>query len=217
MTLQHHVSDDLLLSYEAGSLAEGWSLAVATHLAFCPECRDRSRAASDVGGALLDALPATDVDAGSFDRVMKKITAPRPPEKQSKQPQQAPGTIPEPLRSYVGGDIGSIKWRRLGLSARQLRIRTSDNETSVRLLRIPAGEPVPLHGHRGSELTVVLCGALIDENLVFRRGDIEQADESVEHQPTAGPGEDCICLAVTDAPLRFKSLMVRLAQPFLRI
>jgi putative transcriptional regulator len=31
--LNHHVSDELLLSYEAGSLAEGWSLAVATHLA----------------------------------------------------------------------------------------------------------------------------------------------------------------------------------------
>jgi putative transcriptional regulator len=33
----------------------------------------------------------------------------------------------------------------------------------------------------------------------------------------AEEGEDCICLAVTDAPLRFKSLIPRLAQPLFRI
>ncbi len=67
------------------------------------------------------------------------------------------------------------------------------------------------------ELTVVLSGALVDGSERFMRGDVEQADESVEHQPRAGEGEDCICLAVTDAPLRFKSFIVRLAQPFLKI
>jgi putative transcriptional regulator len=66
-------------------------------------------------------------------------------------------------------------------------------------------------------MTLVLSGALVDDDEIFRRGDVEQADELVEHQPKAGPGEDCICLAVTDAPLRFKSFMARLAQPFLRI
>ena len=43
MTLhvQHHLSDELLLDYATGNLAEGWSIAVATHLALCPACRDR--------------------------------------------------------------------------------------------------------------------------------------------------------------------------------
>jgi putative transcriptional regulator len=31
LTPRHHVADDLLIDYAAGSLAEGWSLAVATH------------------------------------------------------------------------------------------------------------------------------------------------------------------------------------------
>ena len=48
-------------------------------------------------------------------------------------------------------------------------------------------------------------------------GDLEEADETVEHQPVAGAGEDCICLAVTDAPLRFKSRFMRLVQPILGI
>ena len=215
--IRHHVSDDLLLSYEAGSLAEGWSLAIATHLAFCRQCHDRACAASQLGGALLEEIEPAEVEAESLDRVMQRIAELQPPQPSAKPQPAAVAIIPDPLRSYVGGDVESIRWRRLGLSARQLLIKTSDGATSVRLLRIPAGEPVPQHGHRGPELTVILSGDLIDEGEVFRRGDIEQADETIEHQPSAGPTEDCICLAVTDAPLRFKSLAVRLAQPFLRI
>ena len=43
-----HLSDALLLDYAAGSLTEGWSLAVATHLALCPACRSRALAAEAV-------------------------------------------------------------------------------------------------------------------------------------------------------------------------
>ena len=35
--------------------------------------------------------------------------------------------------------------------------------------------------------------------------------------PVAEEGEDCICLAATDAPLKFNALLPRIAQPFLRI
>lgn len=39
MTVRHHIGDDLLLSYAAGTLDEASSLLVATHLALCPHCR----------------------------------------------------------------------------------------------------------------------------------------------------------------------------------
>jgi len=76
---------------------------------------------------------------------------------------------------------------------------------------------VPRHGHGGRELTLILAGTLCDGDAVFARGDVEETDESIEHEPIAGPNEDCVCLAVTDAPLRFKSLAARLLQPFLGI
>lgn len=218
MTLAHHVSDDILMAYEAGSLAEGWSLAVATHLALCPEARRRSQLAREIGGVMLEAIEPAPVSAFAFDRLMARIEA---VEAESAAPPPAAtagrAILPEPLRSYVGGDVDAIRWKRLGVGAHHLPIRTADGVTSVRLLKIPAGAPVPEHGHRGMEMTVVLAGTLCDGEEVFRRGEIEIADEHVEHQPLAGPGEDCICLAVTDAPLRFKSLVVRLAQPFLKI
>jgi putative transcriptional regulator len=67
------------------------------------------------------------------------------------------------------------------------------------------------------ELTLVLQGSFSDETGHFARGDLEVADEELEHTPVADGGEVCICLAATDAPLRFNSLMPRLFQPLFRI
>jgi putative transcriptional regulator len=67
------------------------------------------------------------------------------------------------------------------------------------------------------ELTLVLQGAFRDEAQRFARGDIEIATEADEHTPVAIGDEDCICLAVTDAPLRFNAMIPRLLQPLFRI
>jgi putative transcriptional regulator len=67
------------------------------------------------------------------------------------------------------------------------------------------------------ELTLVLSGAFSDATGEYRRGDLQEADEDLQHRPHAAPGEDCICLAVTDAPLRFRSLAARMVQPLLGI
>jgi putative transcriptional regulator len=216
MTQNHHISDELLMSYEAGSLAEGWSLAVATHLAYCAPCRARAREAAHVGGALLDAIEVAPLRSGALEAVLARIAATQvEPAAARRAPERT--SVPSPLRSYIGTDLDTVAWRKLGTRARQFVVKTGDGETSVRLLRISAGAPVPEHGHRGLELTVVLRGTLVDDDERFGVGDVEEADSSVEHQPRAGEDEDCICLAVTDAPLRFKSLLVRLAQPFLKI
>jgi putative transcriptional regulator len=96
-------------------------------------------------------------------------------------------------------------------------ILPTDTSATARLLYIPAGQPVPDHGHRGTELTLVLQGAFRDESDRFGPGDLEIANEEVNHQPIAELGADCICLAATDAPLRFNGILARMAQPFFRI
>jgi putative transcriptional regulator len=66
-------------------------------------------------------------------------------------------------------------------------------------------------------MTLVLQGAFRDNRARFARGDVEIATEADAHTPVAEDGEDCICLAVTDAPLRFSAMMPRLLQPLFRI
>ena len=72
----HHPEKDLLLSYSAGSLGEGWSLAVATHLAYCPTCRSVVEDADDLGGVFLADETPDMLSPGSFDAMLKKIKEP---------------------------------------------------------------------------------------------------------------------------------------------
>ena len=69
MTLhvQHHISDELLLDYATGNLAEGWSIAVATHLALCPSCRNRLSFMEHTGGQLLEATEVTAEETPASD------------------------------------------------------------------------------------------------------------------------------------------------------
>jgi len=228
MTIRHHLGDDLILAYATGELDEATSLLVATHLALCPQCREALGLAESIGGALIEDEVVVEVSDESLALVLDRIERVEGPESAapvaqpsapSQQPvgQRKPFVLPQPLRDYAGGDVESLRWRALGGGVRHLPIDTETSEAKARLLYIPAGMKVPDHGHRGLELTLVLAGSFYDQGAWFRRGDVEEADATIEHQPAAGPEEPCICLAVTDAPLRFRSLIPRLAQPFLGI
>jgi putative transcriptional regulator len=218
VTIRFHISNDILLSYSAGTLDEASSLLVATHLALCPHCRARSVAADSLGGYLLESLEATPVSPAMRDAVLSRV---RNAEftGETKPPSLAftNATIPDPLRSYLGGDLDDLQWKRIAPRVQQIPIATIDQRSKARLLRFQSGLTVPSHGHNGRELTLVLTGSLCDRDTVLYRGDIAETDERTEHQPFAGPGEDCICLAVTDAPLRFKSMFARLLQPLFGI
>jgi putative transcriptional regulator len=216
MTIRHHISDPLLMAYSAGQLPEAFALVVATHVSLCDECRARLEAFDAVGGAMVERCDAAEMRDGSLDVMMARLDlldAAPPPPRPAARPR---GLFPAPLRDYVGGDLDAVRWRPVGRSVRQAILRT-DRGATARLLYIPAGQAVPDHGHRGTELTLVLRGAFRDEADRFGPGDVEIADSATEHTPIAEAGEDCICLAATDAPLRFNGFMPRIAQPFLRI
>jgi putative transcriptional regulator len=219
MSIDHHPGAELILDYASGAMSEARALAIATHLTLCPDCRRRVAEFEGVGGYFLDTAPPALMAAGALDSVMARLD--KDPaadaERPSRQYRGKSPVLPEPLRTYAGGDVDDLRWQRLGLGAYQFLIPTGKRGATARLLRIPAGQPVPAHTHEGLELTLVLSGAYSDATGRYLRGDLQEADENLSHQPHAAPGQDCICLAVTDAPLRFSSLAARLVQPFLGI
>ena len=214
MNITHHVGEDLLLAYGAGTLDEATSLLVATHLGLCPACRVDLDLAEAVGGALIDGGNAGwVVDETALDAITASDAGERGLPRVPNEP-RGPFVLPQPLRDYAGGDATALKWRGVGGGIRQVRLTTRATGATARLLSIPAGKSVPDHGHRGLELTLVVAGALYDRGSWYRRGDVDVADSSVVHRPAAGPEEDCICLAVADAPLKFGTLIPRLLQPY---
>ncbi|MEX0349422.1 MAG: ChrR family anti-sigma-E factor [Paracoccaceae bacterium] len=212
--IKHHLTDELLMAYSAGTLPEAFNLMVATHLSLCDTCRAQAESYDALGGCMLqDTAETVDMADDALAATMALIAGGAAPDTPARP---SCDVLPAPLRDYVGGGVSDIKWKPVGMGVKQAILPTS-SAASARLLFIPAGAAVPDHGHKGVELTMVLQGAFSDEVDRFARGDVEIADEDLEHMPVADISADCICLAVTDAPLKFNSLIPKLVQPFLRI
>lgn len=217
MSIGHHPGEELLLDYASGALGESWSLAIATHMALCPECRRTVARLEALGGGMLDSVSPVAMTDNALDATMARLDGVAAEHPAAIAVGNHVPVLPQPLRGYAGADMDGLDWKRLGLGAYQMLIPTGDDGVTVRLLRIPAGRAVPEHSHGGLELTLVLSGAFSDATGRYGRGDLQEADESLMHRPHAAPGEDCICLAVTDSPLRFSGFAARAVQPLLGI
>jgi putative transcriptional regulator len=84
------------------------------------------------------------------------------------------------------------------------------------LYRIRAGKKMPQHTHEGSEYTLVIRGAFSDVTGRYGRGDVAISDEDLDHTPIAEAGEECLCFAVMDAPLRLTGPIGRFLNRFVR-
>jgi len=203
------------MAYSAGTLPEAFNLIVATHLSMCDTCRADAQAYDAVGGALMNKVD-TGMTADALAKALARLDDPIETQAPAPIAHTARSSLPEPLLSYVGGDLDSVRWRPVGMGVKQAILPTSRGATA-RLLCIPAGAAMPDHGHHGKEMTLVIQGAFHDEGDYFARGDVEVAGSDVQHIPVADIHEDCICLAVTDAPLRFAGFLPRILQKFARI
>ena len=213
-SIKHHLNDAVLMAYAAGTLPEAFNLIVASHVSMCDDCRARAESFDALGGELLEGDDNVALSADSLAATLALIDGGEPD--QPARIKVPGGVLPQPLQDYVGGDLDAIKWKPVGMGVKQAILPTSKDATA-RLLLIPAGMAMPDHGHQGTEMTLVLKGAFQDEEDYFARGDVEIADSDLHHTPVADIHEDCICLAVTDAPLQFDRLIPKIAQRFLRI
>ena len=219
----HHLDDAFLMDYAAGNTSEAVSLLVATHLALCPSCRARAEQLEAVGGAMLEALAPTTVDRGALSAVLARLDAPQLDVSGDVRPaaQTAPAndhdrvpSIPMPLRGYLNAEPDDLAWQPVirGLEEYELDV----GGAKTKLLRIKPGASMPQHTHEGRELTLVLEGSYDDEIGHFGRGDVAILDDDHDHRPIAGPGPDCICLTVIDAPLRLTGRFGRFLNPFVK-
>lgn len=196
----HHIPDELLLDYAAGTLDEAWSLAVACHLTFCPQCRRALRAVEAMAGSLIDEIAPQPVAATDFAAVADRLG----PQEAVPKARPAADGLPAPLRQYLHGGLDGIRWRWSGAGLLSSALPIGKRKGGmVSLLKVAPGAGLPTHTHAGDEITLVLSGGYTAGDTAFRRGDVEVADGTVEHRPLAMLDQPCICLAISDAPLRF--------------
>lgn len=215
--ITHHLSDECLLEYAAGSLPEAESLVVASHLAMCSDCREQLEILEEVGAVLLEDGEVEKVSSRSYRAVIENIAVPlfEEPTRRIQFDERTLRLIPSPLRDYLDGDLSELSWKRSGRGIEEVSL-VHQGDTRISLLRIRPGQKVPSHTHSGEEYTLILDGGYTDGNSHFGQGDVSHLDGTVDHAPVADPGKPCLCLSVRTGPPRLTGVMGRILNPFIR-
>ena len=209
-----HPSPDILAGYADGSLSEGMTLLVASHLTFCPACRDSVERFEALGGAMISAEPLK-ASKPSLDAVLQRLDHSEDAPLPSSLPADAASIMPKPLRNVVGGHEDDIRWRFLlpGLSEHKI---DGFGEEEVSLLRAKPGVRILPHTHSGQEATLVLSGALQDGDVTLTRGDVAVATEEHNHRPEITGDDVCICMIVLSGRMQFTGPIGRALNLFSR-
>jgi putative transcriptional regulator len=200
--IKHHPDPATVLSFAAGVLAEPLAAAVAAHVSMCVGCRNELGEMELMGAALLGAsTTATGVGVATPTRPRDMAL----PARALYGRDAAKDKLPVPIALKYGLTLDTIPWKRLGRGVWQHRLRLSPvTKGDLRLYKLAAGSKLPVHGHGGSELTLVLDGVVIDETGRYNVGDLQELDDEIEHQPMADKELGCICLVASEGAPRLK-------------
>ena len=209
------IADEFLIDYAAGAASAPVGLLVASHLALNPEARRALRALEEAGGAMLEAVAPEAVSSDALARVLARVDAGGVEPARAKRPEAAEAFLPRALAELAPAGIERLAWRRIVRGVEEAGLPVTGGRARATLLRIAAGRALPAHAHRGLELTLVLDGAFADDAGRYARGDVCAADEATVHAPTAERARDCVCLLVSEAPIRLVGPFMRLLNPFL--
>lgn len=211
-----HPSVDLLTEYVAGILPLAQSACISAHLNYCPQCQQQSARLQDLGAVLFESLTPVPVGDALLNTVLARLDE-EPPLSYRRAQDPAVGRLPALLQRLMKGDFSELSWNKITSSLSISYLKTGDTAYEFALYHIKAGGKIPEHTHRGSEMTLVLQGGFSDAAGSYHEGDFLFREASDTHAPTALQSEDCICLAVLDAPLRFTGWKYRWMNPFLQL
>jgi putative transcriptional regulator len=211
---KHHPGLDLLTEHAAGNLPLAQAACVSAHMNYCEDCQRASGQLQDLGAVLFDGLPGEAVGDAQLDAVLARLDD-QPPLSYAR-PSSSTGT-PAILQRLMSGNFTDLVWKKITSALRISYLKTGDPKFEFALYHIKAGGRIPEHTHRGSEMTLILEGGFSDADGSYHQGDFILREPSDVHAPTAVQSEDCICLAVLDAPLKFTGWKYRWMNPFLQL
>ena len=211
---RHHPKNETLAEFAAGTLGEGRSLVVATHLAMCGECREVVSSLEEVGGQMLETIEPVPMSEGAAARALDRL-ADETAASHAKRAAARPPWQPE-QNTLFGYELGPWRWVSPGMHYRVVKT-PQGGDTRVFMLKAVPGLKIPAHNHTGTELTCVLQGAFIHEGGRYGAGDCDDADQDDGHSPVIDDGEVCVCLVAMQGHIKLTGFFGRMIQPLIRI
>ncbi len=189
-----HAPTETIAGYAAGALTPGMTLLVASHLSYCPACRDKVARLELLGGALFaegaPVAPAARCLKGALERIgVEEATAP---------PRRAVPELPRPLCQRLTRPLCELRWRAVmpGLTACAL---DGFPRERVGLMRGDPGVAIPAGGPVGDAGTLVIAGRLREGDATYRCGDLALPGPRADAGPEVVGSEPCLCLVVQPA------------------
>jgi putative transcriptional regulator len=213
--LHHHPSDELLAAYSAGSLPLSQALCISAHLEDCPACGRNLQQLNRVGSELMAQLSPAPASAELKGRLLDSLDSLVEESADDQEPGDS-SPVPRCLRQFIPGDYQDLAWQRVSGDIHSVELCRDSNGAKVELLKIKPGGSAATHTHLGDEYTVILEGSFSDESGVYGQGDFLRRDQNDRHTPVATRDRECICLAVTEAPIQLTGFFTRLLNPLLR-
>ncbi len=225
----------LLLDYAAGTTSPAIGLLMASHLAMSPHSRELYSFMETIGGAMLEDLEGESLEHISAAKALQALddhdgglpqasALSLPCELSSQRlPTRAGGPqtfreedLPDPLRRAEAFDRGKQSWKKLGIGVAATQISISNKGERAHLLWAKGGSGIAMHRHVAREVVLVVKGAFWDNGVRYGPGDVAVNEDGSVHAPRIDDSEDCLCLAVTEAPVHFTGLPGILLNRFCR-
>ena len=221
-------TDTLLMRYAAGVLPPYESMLMAAYLTVSEHARARMASFEAEGGRMIENVDPVSVTQNCLNNILAMTQPQQQPcdERATPCPDTAAKdedcTIPKLLRKLVNAHCPQqkLQWDHLSPGICKIDItlcRSEPKSRRLRLMKLAPHQPTPTHHHFGTEITLVLEGGYTDETGSYRRGDmVIVTDPDLHHSPRA-MDTGCVCLSLTEAPLRFDSLAMQMLNIFRRI
>jgi putative transcriptional regulator len=203
----------MLAEYAAGSLPRSLHALIGAHLDLNPHSERFVSDLEALGGAELERQ-VPEVSA-THSAMLASIFAGSDDAVTAADDLASDDVLTPGLCRFVGLTTSSIPWRTVMPGVKE-HVVCASGGIVAKLYWIKAGRNMPAHTHAGQEVTIVLKGGFSDATGRYRRGDVALADEELDHKPVAHNDEDCICFAVTDAPLKLTGPVGKVIQSLFR-
>lgn len=210
--MRHHPTHELMSVFASGELPASLSIAVAAHIELCRDCQTLvNRITQQAAKQEFTSLTPQQDHEEDFSDMIAQITqddALFEMAQASEQTIEFKGqyyTLPRALQS-----LSVQKPQKLGKLTRS-RIDLQEGSLKTSLLHIEPGGSVPIHTHKGFELTLLLDGEFEDEMGKYQKGDFIWLTGEHEHTPTTTTG--CLCFTVSNDALQFTQGISKLLNP----
>ncbi len=192
---KHHPCCNTLLRYAAGTLSPAMHMFVATHLTFCPQCRQELQTYESEAGLGLENLPPEQLDVSCLQNLLTKIDESGPIACIDVTiPITSPQAYryPEPLQTVAGATGERIRWE--SSNGYRWWAIPENIASQTQIYKINHHQNVAQVSFGKQAVIMILDGMIETDKVHYHRGDIIKSN--VMNGLTSG---ETICLVITPA------------------